>query len=121
MEGEDSAQVLVRYDNGVLGHVTTSWAYQPAPGTEKFSIVAEKGSITSDGVTMTHRLRGADPVVTEFEPVHLFGAEIAHFADSIRTGSRPLHNYIDGIDVLGVILAAYASAETSTIAPVVRP
>ena len=27
MEGEDSAQVLVRFDNGVVGHVTTSWAY----------------------------------------------------------------------------------------------
>ena len=30
MEGEDSAQVLVRFDNGVVGHLVTSWAYEPA-------------------------------------------------------------------------------------------
>ena len=30
MEGEDSAQVLVRFDNGVLGHLVTSWAYDAA-------------------------------------------------------------------------------------------
>ena len=27
MEGEDSAQVLVRFDNGVVGQLVTSWAY----------------------------------------------------------------------------------------------
>ena len=27
MEGEDSAQVLVRFDNGVVGQMVTSWAY----------------------------------------------------------------------------------------------
>ena len=30
MEGEDSAQVLIRFDNGVVGQLVTSWAYQPA-------------------------------------------------------------------------------------------
>lgn len=30
MEGEDSAQALVRFDNGVIGQLVTSWAYQPA-------------------------------------------------------------------------------------------
>jgi predicted dehydrogenase len=36
MEGEDSAQVLVRFDNDVVGHLVTSWAYDPPPGTERF-------------------------------------------------------------------------------------
>ncbi len=31
MEGEDSAQVLVRFDNGVVGQLVTSWAYQRGP------------------------------------------------------------------------------------------
>lgn len=30
MEGEDSAQVLIRFDNGVVGQLVTSWAYQSA-------------------------------------------------------------------------------------------
>lgn len=118
MEGEDSAQVLVRYDNGVVGHVTTSWAYEPAVGTEKFSLVGEKGSLTSDGTTLVSRIRGEEPVTTTFEPVHEFAAEVAHFADSLRNGTRPIQTHEEGIDVLGVILAAYESAATGAIAPV---
>ncbi|MDF2509215.1 MAG: oxidoreductase [Microbacterium sp.] len=118
MEGEDSAQVLVRYDNGVVGHVTTSWAYQPAVGTEKFSLVGEKGSLSSDGNTLISRIRGEEPVTREFEPVHEFAAEVAHFAECLREGRRPIQTHVEGIDVLGVILAAYESASSRTIAPV---
>ncbi|KAA9149176.1 Gfo/Idh/MocA family oxidoreductase [Microbacterium lushaniae] len=118
MEGEDSAQVLVRYDNGVVGHVVTSWAYEPALGTEKFSLVAERGSLSSDGTTLTYRMRGEEPVTREFEPVHEFAAEVAHFADSVRDGTRPIQTHEEGIDVLGVILAAYESSLTGSIARV---
>lgn len=118
MEGEDSAQVLVRYDNGVVGHVTTSWAYEPAVGTEKFSLVGEKGSLSSDGTTLISRVRGEEPVTTTFEPVHEFAAEVAHFAECILEGRRPIQTHVEGIDVLGVILAAYESATTGAIAAV---
>ncbi|WP_309127242.1 Gfo/Idh/MocA family oxidoreductase [Microbacterium sp.] len=120
MEGEDSAQVLVRYDNGVVGHVTTSWAYQPAVGTEKFSLVGEKGSLSSDGTTLVSRIRGEEPVSVTFEPVHEFAAEIAHFAESIRRGTRPIQTHEEGIDVLGVILAAYESERSGRIVDVGR-
>lgn len=118
MEGEDSAQVLVRYDNGVVGHVTTSWAYEPAVGTEKFSLVGEKGSLSSDGTTLVSRVRGEEPVTVSFEPVHEFAAEVAHFAECILEGRRPIQTHVEGIDVLGVILAAYESATTGSIVPV---
>ncbi|WP_106816376.1 Gfo/Idh/MocA family protein [Microbacterium timonense] len=118
MEGEDSAQVLVRYDNGVVGHVTTSWAYEPAVGTEKFSLVAEKGSLSSDGTTLHVRLRGEEPQTQSFEPVHEFAAEVAHFAECVLEGLRPIQTHIEGIEVLGVILAAYESGLTGSIAAV---
>jgi len=118
MEGEDSAQVLVRYDNGVVGHVTTSWAYEPAVGTEKFSLVGEKGSLSSDGTTLVSRIRGEEPVITAFEQVREFDAEIAHFAECVLTGARPIQTHREGIDVLGVILAAYESARSGAIARV---
>ncbi|MFB7249693.1 Gfo/Idh/MocA family protein [Microbacterium sp. NPDC056234] len=120
MEGEDSAQVLVRYDNGVVGVVTTSWAYDAAPGTEKFSLVGELGSMSSDGVTLTYRLRGQDPVTISFEGVHDIAAEVSHFAECLIEGKRPLHTHVEGIDVLGVILAAYESDRTRAFAPVQR-
>jgi predicted dehydrogenase len=110
--------VLVRFDNGVLGSMSTSWAFQSASNTERFSVVGERGSLTSDGVSLSSTIRGSEPVTVEFPPVHEFEAEIAHFADSIRFGTRPIHNHEDGISVLGIILAAYESARTRSVAHV---
>ena len=119
MEGEDSAQVLVRFDNGVLGSIVTSWAYQPSGNTERFSVVGELGSLYSDGTTsLTYQLRGEAPVTLSFEPAHEFAAEIAHFASSVANGTRPLHTEKEGIEVLGIILAAYESVRTRSVAPV---
>jgi predicted dehydrogenase len=118
MEGEDSANVLVRFDNGVIGTLVTSWAYEPADGTERFSAVGELGSLTSDGTTLSYHRRGEEPVILELEPVDEFGAEIGHFARSILDGTRPLHTEKEGIEVLGIILGAYESARTRSIAEV---
>ena len=48
MEGEDSAQVLVRFDNGVVGQLVTAGRDDPPPGTERF---ASSGTwfVKSDG------------------------------------------------------------------------
>jgi predicted dehydrogenase len=120
MDSEDSAQVLVRFDNGVVGHLVTSWAYDPPPSTERFSVVGELGSIHSDGISLTVTLRGSSSQTYDFEPVDSFASEIGHFADCLRSGTRPLHTEREGIDVLCLILAAYESARSRTIAPVLQ-
>jgi len=112
MEGEDSAQVLVRFDNGVVGSIVTSWAYTPSSNTERFSVVGSKGSLHAIGPTLHYRTRGGERGVLEFEPVDEFAAEIGHFAHSILEGTKPLHSEQEGIDVLGIILAAYESHRT---------
>ncbi|WP_370440379.1 Gfo/Idh/MocA family protein [Kineococcus halophytocola] len=119
MEGEDSAQVLVRFANGVVGQVVTSWAYDPAPGTEKFSVVGELGSLTGTADSVTYRLRSGQEETFAFEPVDSFVAEIGAFADCLREGTRPIHTETEGIAVLGVLLAAYEGARTGTIAKVI--
>ena len=121
MDGEDSAQVLIRFDNGVVGQLVTSWAYQPAEGTERFSVVGELGSMTSDGTSLTYRLRSGEAESFELEPVNMFAAEIGHFADSLLNKTRPLHTEEEGIAVLGILLAAYEGARTKTIATVLQP
>jgi predicted dehydrogenase len=118
MEGEDSAQVLVRFDNGVVGSLTTSWAYEASANTERFSVVGELGSLYSDGTVLNYWLRGEDAVRLEFEPVDEFAAELAHFAQSIQRGSRPIHTHEEGTQVLEIILAAYESAREGIVAPV---
>jgi predicted dehydrogenase len=120
MEGEDSAQVLVRFDNGVVGHVVTSWAYDAAPITERFSVVGELGSLYSpDGTALVVTLEDEEPEVTTFEPVDTYVAEIGHFADSLANGTRPLHTEVEGVRVLGILLAAYEAAASRTIASVI--
>jgi len=122
MEGEDSAQVLVRFADGVVGHIVTSWAYEPAPITEKFSVVGEHGSLHSlDGSDLTLALREDEPQTWTFEPVDTYVAEIGAFADALHARTRPIHTEVEGIQVLGILLAAYRGAATRTIAPVVVP
>jgi predicted dehydrogenase len=118
MESEDSAQVLVRFDNGVVGHLVTSWAYDPPPGSERFSVVGERGSLHSDGRALTVTLRGSSSQTYDFEDVDTYVSEIGHFADCLRSGARPLHTEREGIDVLCLILAAYEGARSRTISPV---
>jgi predicted dehydrogenase len=122
MEGEDSAQVLVRFDNGVVGHIVTSWAYAPAPVTERFSAVGQLGSLHTDakGTSLTVTTRSGDPRTETFEPVDTIVAEIGCFAEVLQTGARPPHTEKEGIEALGILLAAYESARTKTVAPVIR-
>lgn len=120
MEGEDSAQVLFSFDNGVVGQLVTSWAYRPAAGTERFSVVGEHGSLTSDGTTLRWDLHDGTSETREFDEVDTFGAEIGFFAECIQNGTRPIHTEKEGIEVLGMILAAYEGARTKTIAPVLQ-
>jgi predicted dehydrogenase len=120
MEGEDSAQVLVRFDNGVVGHLVTSWAYDPPPSTEKFSVAGERGSLASDGRSLVVTLRGSGSQTYDFDDVDTYVSEIGHFAECLRSDTRPLHTEKEGIEVLGLILAAYEGAHSRTIAPVFR-
>lgn len=118
MEGEDSAQVLVRFDNDVVGHLVTSWAYAAAGCTERFSVVGELGSLHSNGNSLTYDLRSGETETFDFEAVDTICAEIGHFADALINGTRPIHTEKEGIEALGMILAAYEGARTKTLAPV---
>lgn len=120
MEGEDSADVLVRFDNGVVGQLVTSWAYQPSSNTERFSAVGELGSLHSDGTSLTVTLRSGETQAYVWPGVDTYVAEIGHFADSLINKTRPLHTEKEGIEVLGILLAAYEGARTRTIAQVAR-
>lgn len=116
LDAEDSANVLVRFDNGVVGSITTSWAYQPPSDTERFSVYAAAGSIrggddwlsveTADGRSRTQRFPAVDP----------FAAEISHFARCLSTGERPVHTEVEGSIVLDLIVSAYRSAREGAVA-----
>lgn len=115
MDGEDSAQVLVRFADDSVGTIVTSWAYLPADVTEKFSVVAEHGTLWSDGRTLHHKTTDGRRATYEFPEVHAFDAEIADFVACVRDGKRPVNTETEGIHVLKVILGAYASVKEKRI------
>ncbi|MGA8112627.1 MAG: Gfo/Idh/MocA family oxidoreductase [Actinocatenispora sp.] len=110
-EGEDSAQLLVRFADGKVGSIVTSWAYEAAPFTEKFSAVGDKGSLWSDGHVVHHKQLGGEASTVTLPETDTFAAEIADFVDCVSEGRRPVNTEVEGIAVLKVILAAYRSAD----------
>jgi predicted dehydrogenase len=118
LEGEDSAQVLVGFADGAIGTIMTSWAYDPPATTEKFSVVGEGGTLWSDGRTLRHRPRGGRTrIVAKYPPPkpHTIALGVVDFIACLREGRRPINTEVEGIRVLKVILAAYASAERKRI------
>lgn len=115
LDGEDSAQVLVRFADGTIGNIVTSWAYESPASSEKFSVAGEKGSLYSNGKDLSIQLRGRVRQHIELPEVNTFHEEIAHFVTCLETGERPLNTEHEGINVLKIILGAYASAEQKRI------
>jgi predicted dehydrogenase len=114
LEGEDSAQLIVRFADGSLGTLTTSWAYQPPDSMEKFSVVGEGGALWSDGWALYHRPSGGQTVqllAAPEEKVKTIPLAVLDFVGCLREGRRPINTEVEGINVLKVILGAYASAE----------
>jgi predicted dehydrogenase len=118
LEGEDTAHVLVEFADGTIGSIHTGWAYEPAGSTERFSVAGEEGSIWSDGRVLHFKARGKDPVVMQEagpEPPDTYALEVVDFVARLRDGRRPLNTEVEGVQVLKLILAAYASAERGQI------
>ena len=114
MDGEDSAQIMVRFEDGSVGTIVTSWAQEMTQ--EKFSVVGELGRLSSNGAELQLNLRGQKAETFTFPQVNTFEAEIADFIACLLEKRQPLQTQDDGINVLKVILGAYqADAEKRTI------
>ena len=104
----------VRFSDNSVGNIVTSWAYRPASVTERFSVVAEKGSLWSDGKSLSYRVDN-ETTTLDFPPVDAFAAEIADFITCVREGRRPINTEEEGVHVLKVILGAYESVKEKRV------
>ena len=112
LEGEDTASVQVRFANGIIGEIFTSWAMPRPHGTHDLHIIGEKGEVFGTGSRVYHLPTGEKtPTEKTLPEVHTFSAQIGCFADCIREGKRPPHGPEEGREVLRVILKAAESAE----------
>lgn len=113
IEGEDTASVQVRFQNGVLGEVLTSWAMPLPYGTHKLHLVGDKGELFGSDNILYYRPTGfAEPAERLLPSVEsTFTEEIGYFADCLGDGTQPLHGAEDGRAVLELILKATQNAE----------
>jgi predicted dehydrogenase len=112
IQGEDTASVQVRFSNGVMGEIFTSWAMARPYGTNDLHVVGDLGEIFGTGNRIWQIMRGdKEPVETVLPVVDTFTAQIGCFADCIRNGTKPPHGPQEGRAVLQIILKASESAE----------
>lgn len=113
IEGEDTAHVAVRFENGVLGELLTSWAMPLPYGSFQIHLVGDKGELFGSGNVLYHRPVGDKEPTKHVLPevASTFTEEIAHFAEILKNGTRPLHGPNEGKAVLELILQATESAQ----------
>lgn len=111
IDGEDMASVQVRFANGAVGEVLTSWAFNLPYGMHQIHIIGEEGQLFGSGNTLYHLPNGwSEPAKRSFQDTNTFEEEVGHFADCLREGRRPIHSVEEGRAVLEVILKAAESA-----------
>ena len=109
LEGDDSAQTMVRFANGAVGTLQTSWGHPVPNGHWQFHAIGEKGQIFGRGNTLYYQPLQGETEKHELQPESGFVGEIRHFVDCIEQGLTPEQGLYEGVTVLKVILAGYQS------------
>lgn len=115
LEGDDSAQTMVRFANGAVGTLQTSWGYGVPNGHWQIAAIGEKGQIYGRGNTLYFQPLQGEVEKHELEPENGFVGEIKHFVDCIVDGVAPEQGLYEGVTVLKVILGGYQSEKEKRI------
>jgi len=114
MQAEDTATVLIRFEDGTTGLIRTSWAMALPSGHWPFHVIGSMGELYGSGDTLWLKpTRFAEPAKITFRPVHGIHAEVQHFVECIEQKKTPIQSHIDGIRVLRVIRKAYDFVEAN--------
>jgi predicted dehydrogenase len=118
LDGEDSALVIVKFANGAMGEVLTSWAWDWPDGSWQFQLIGEKGQLFGRGRKLLYKPIGWQPATLELPQNNNFAAELEHFADCLAAGRRPVNTNVEGTSVLKLILGAYQSMSEKRVVSV---
>lgn len=109
LQAEDTAQTMVRFENGAVGTLQTSWGHPWPNGHWQIHAIGEIGQIFGKGNFLYLQPNGGDAVRTELKPENGFVGEIKHFVECVEEGKTPEQGLREGITVLKVILGGYQS------------
>lgn len=132
---EDTAVILLEFDNGALGTVTVSdtivapWSWELASGenpayphteTSCYTIGGSKGSLSIPDLTLWFhpgRRSWWEPIertALPYESQDPLPLQLQHFVDVIQNGAKPLVSGREGLQTLRVVEAIRRAAATRT-------
>ncbi|HZO87227.1 MAG TPA: Gfo/Idh/MocA family oxidoreductase [Chthonomonadaceae bacterium] len=117
LDAEDTAQTMVRFANGAVGTLETSWGHPVPNGHWQFHAIGEKGQIFGRGNNLYFQPLQGEIEKHILEPENGFVGEIKHFVECIETGKTPEQGLHEGITVLKVILGGYQSEHEKRVIP----
>jgi predicted dehydrogenase len=124
LEVEDTAEIGLRFQNGVIGSVHMN--YHQRPASHWMEIGGTSGLVHWDNASgQLHLYRGAASQPDVFSPPpgfernDMFLAQTRHFIQVVRGESQPVCSLEDGLQALRLSLAALASAESGSMVSLV--
>lgn len=114
---EDFASALIRYDNGAVTHLETSYSLNGEDSAKKLLYGTKGGLDLTNGVKIYTEYNDflADINVDTKnykKSEDMFVAEMAHFVDCVANGTECRAKAEDGIEVMKILDAIYLSAKT---------
>ncbi len=115
---EDMATALIRYDNGAVTLLETSYSLNCEPRTD-IEIFGDKGGFKVEGDNMkiyteiNDYLADVTPQLADLkDSADMFQAETAHFIDCALNKKKCIATAEDGLTVMKILDAIYKSAKT---------
>ena len=114
---EDFASALIRYDNGAVTHLETTYSLNGEDSAKKLLYGTKGGLDLTEGVKIFSEYNDflADINVhtkNYKQSEDMFVAEMSHFVDCVANGTECRAKAEDGIEVMKILDAIYLSAKT---------
>ncbi|MCA9428779.1 MAG: Gfo/Idh/MocA family oxidoreductase, partial [Candidatus Omnitrophica bacterium] len=112
LSAEDTASVNVKFKNGVIGQILTSWAFPNPHGGYQIHAIGSMGQIFGSHNDLYYLPNGfTEPAHLHVEGQNGYLAEIEHFVDCLVNRKKPVTTLQQGVDVLELILKATGRAK----------
>lgn len=115
---EDMATAIIRFDNGAVLNVETSFSLNLKEDTGSIQLFGSKAGAKIDPTAeiytdLDHYMTNVQLCVpTALEVEGAFAGEIGHFVDCVQNGTSCIAPAEDGVELMRILCAVYESART---------